>query len=293
MSNDGIDALLGLMGKIGASTLHLTVGLPPVYRINGEIKPLLDLARNPDASVLAKRMGEPLKPDNINMLANQFLTSDRHRKSLSETGSANLTRSIPGVGRFRANVYTQRGSLAVVCHTLLEQVPSIDLFPGINSLLLSGLTLVTGPVNSGKTTLLAAMVNHVNRSEARHILVIEDPIEYLHTHKRSLVNQRQVGEDVQSYSEALGAAMDQDVDVIVAGDLPNGESIIRAVAAVETGRLVMAAVPASTAKEALNRLSEMVQGINGGRLRLTNVLGGIVVLDRDHAAHVTPRDECL
>jgi twitching motility protein PilT len=131
------------------------------------------------------------------------------------------------------------------------------------------------------------MVNHINQTEARHILVIEDPIEYLHTHKKSLVNQRQVGEDVRSYSEALDAATDQDTDVIVAGDLPDGESVVRAVSAVETGRLVLAATPAATAKEVLNRLSEMVQGING---RLANVLGGIVVLDRDHAARVVSRE---
>lgn len=294
--NDGIDSLLSLMGKIGASTLHLTVGMPPAYRINGEIQPLSDMARNPDASALARHIGL-LKPENISMLANQLLTSDRHRQALSEAGCTKMTRSIPGIGRFRANVYTQRGSLAVVCHALFEQVPSLDdLFPGngIKDLLKSrsGLVLVCGPVGSGKTTLLAAMVNHVNQIEARHILVIEDPIEYLHTHQRSLVNQRQVGEDVGSYSEALEDAIDQDADVIVTGDLPDGESIIKAVVAVESGRQVLAAVPALAPDGAMLRLMDMAQD-RATRVRLAGIMGGIISLDRDHTVRIVPGEEVV
>jgi len=287
-STFGIDILLNLMGKVGASVLHLTAGLPPVYRVNGEIRSLPDLARvNPEASMLARQM-DSLRPEDVGRMANQLLTEDRHRRTLSETGTAGLVRSIPGVGRFRVSVYNQRGSLAVACHALRDQVPSLgDMGDWVKDLLVlletPGLVLVSGPAGSGKTTLLAAVVDHVNRTKARHIMVLENPIEYLHTHRRSMVNQRQVGEDVGSYFDGLESAMDQDVDMVVLGDMPDQKTVIRAIAAAETGKLVIGAVCATPGKPA-ERLMEIARGAGG--VSLNQVFRGTVFLDKDHSVRI-------
>jgi len=271
-----VDALLALAVRCGASDLHLTVGVPPVLRLHGRLWRLPELAssgpepaRGEAAAVLAvwPEAREALTPALAEQIASEFLRDGRYRKRFEEKGSVDLARSVPGLSRFRVNVYRQRGTAAAVCRVLSSRIPSLDeLFPHAPDIaatmrwaseLPRGLVLVTGPTGSGKSTTLAAMVDHINSAFNKHVITLEDPIEYMHQHKESIVNQRELGEDTESFAEGLRAALREDPDVILVGEMRDLETISTAITAAETGHLVLSTLHTNTAAETVERIIDV------------------------------------
>ncbi len=200
--------LLKLVVEKKASDLHITVGVPPVLRINGYLEKVED---------------EPFTPEQTEEIVKDLLTSDQLQK-LEQNGDIDLSYSAAGLGRFRINVYKQRGSYSLAIRSVALQIPSIEEL-GLPTILKDlalktrGLILVTGPTGSGKSTTLASMVDWINSKRTCHILTLEDPIEYLHKHNKSIVNQREIGHDAVSFASALRAALREDPDVILVGEM--------------------------------------------------------------------------
>lgn len=232
--------------SLKASDVHLTVTLPPIFRIHGE---------------LVKSDFPVLTPDDTKVLIRECLTS-KQLAELEETGQIDTSFSSPGVGRYRVNAYRQRGSYAIALRTIPFNIPTIDemklpeVFKEI-SMLPRGLILVTGPTGSGKSTTLASMINHININEKAHILTLEDPIEFLHKNKESMVNQREIGLDSDSFSSGLRAALRQDPDVILVGEMRDLETISIAISAAETGHLVMSTLHTLGAAKTVDRIIDV------------------------------------
>jgi twitching motility protein PilT len=292
-----VDDLLTLAARCGASDLHLTVGVPPVLRLHGRLWKVTDLAvsgpaeaREEAGAVLAlwPEINSPLTPALIERLAGDLLGEGKRREEFEKRGNADLARSVPGLSRFRVNVYLQRGNCAAVCRVLSNRIPPLDeLFahvPGTVAVMRKlaelprGLVLVTGPTGSGKSTTLAAMVDHINRTSERHIITLEDPIEYLHQHRRSVVNQREVGEDVASFADGLRAALREDPDVILVGEMRDLETIATAITAAETGHLVLSTLHTNTAAETVERVVDVFPPHQQQQVRvqLAGVLQGVL-----------------
>jgi twitching motility protein PilT len=292
-----VDDLLTLAVRCGASDLHLTVGVPPVLRLHGRLWKLTDLAASGPAE--AKREAEvvmahwpevcgPLTPTLADRVAKELLGEGRHREEFERRGNADLAKSVPGLSRFRVNVYRQRGNCAAVYRVLSSRIPPLDeLFahaPGTAEVmrrlaeLPRGLVLVTGPTGSGKSTTLAAMVDHINRTSERHVITLEDPIEYLHRHGRGIVNQREVGDDVASFAEGLRAALREDPDVILVGEMRDLETIATAITAAETGHLVLSTLHTNTAAETVERIIDVFPPHQQRQVRvqLAGVLQGVL-----------------
>ncbi len=238
-----LDKILQTVTAYKASDLHLLAGTEPQIRIAGKLAPL-DL--------------EILDPAAIQSLCYSVI-NDNQKKSFEENKELDFTFSLKGVGRFRANYYFQRGSVAAAFRIIPEKIPTLEDLnaPAIFYELTQkekGLILVTGPTGSGKSTTLAAMINEINRSERKHIITIEDPIEFHHEHINSVVSQRNVGEDTKSFSSALKYAMREDPDVILVGEMRDVETIRAAVTAAETGHLVFATVHTNSATQTINRI---------------------------------------
>ena len=223
-----MDDLLELAVQEGASDLHLAVGLPPIMRIHGSLAPL-------DA--------EPLRPEDTERLLHSF-APEHHIKLLDEQGGSDFGFGFGEMARFRVSIFRQKGHVGIV----LRQIPSkmltleeIGLPPQTRDLLFKprGLILVTGPTGSGKTTTLASMLNIINQERDCHIITIEDPVEYYHTHQKSVVTQREIGVDVPTFKEALRRALRQDPDVILVGEMRDLETMEAAITAAETGHLVL------------------------------------------------------
>lgn len=235
--------LLQLAVDEEASDLHLAVGAPPVLRIHGRLHPL-------DA--------EPLRPEDTERLM-KSITSEEHQRKVREQGGTDFGFGFSGGARFRVSVFKQKGFISIV----LRQIPNklmtleeIGLPPQVKDLLFRprGLILVTGPTGSGKTTTLASMINVINEERDCHILTIEDPIEYYHEHKRSIVTQREVGVDVPSFKEALRRGLRQDPDVILVGEMRDLETMEAAITAAETGHLVLATLHTTGAARTVDRI---------------------------------------
>ncbi len=266
----GADALAELIRRaaaLRASDVHLTAGAPPCFRVAGELVPTGSEALSPAA--VEELVGSLLSPE--------------HRERLAERGQVDLAGSLPGVGRFRLNAYRQRGSLAAALRLIPTRVPRLDelgLPPVVADLarLPNGLVLVTGPTGSGKTTTLAAMVSLINEERACHVVTLEDPIEYLHAHGRALVNQREVGLDTCSFAEALRAALRQDPDVILVGEMRDLETMAIALTAAETGHLVLSSLHTSGAAQTVERIVDAFPPHQQEQVRvqLASVLRGIV-----------------
>ena len=235
--------LLELAVSEGASDLHLAVGLPPVMRIHGSLAPL-------DA--------EPLTPEDTDRLMRSF-TPEQHVRSLDEHGGSDFGFGYGDMARFRVSVFRQKGHVGIV----LRQIPTkmltleeIGLPAQMKDLLFKprGLILVTGPTGSGKTTTLASMLNIINQERDCHIITVEDPIEYYHQHKKSVVTQREIGVDVPTFKEALRRALRQDPDVILVGEMRDLETMEAAITAAETGHLVFATLHTTGAARTVDRI---------------------------------------
>lgn len=263
-----LNDILAVAVKGRASDTHLKVGLPPVFRIDGSLVPMKD--------------GERLTPDDIAKMSDGVM-SPMQKEKFRLTQELDLAYGVPGLGRFRVNIFQQRGTVGMVLRVIPMKILSIkDLnLPPVLEKLSSesrGLILVTGTTGSGKSTTLAAMLDHINSTKTHHIMTIEDPIEFLHRDKKSVVNQREVGFDTSSFAAALKAALRQDPDIILVGEMRDVETIEIAITAAETGHLVMSTLHTIDATETINRIVSVFpphQQLQI-RLQLAGVIKGIV-----------------
>jgi twitching motility protein PilT len=253
-----IDELLKMAIENDASDLHIKAGNYPIIRIHGKLKPLTQFPR--------------LSPNNTYELAHQVL-GDHQKVQLKEDLDLDLAYSLPGFGRFRGSVYHQRGSLALVMRIIPLEIKTIRelLLPEvIEKIALEprGLVMVTGTTGSGKTTTLAAMIDHINMYRKENIITIEDPIEYLHRDKKSTIAQREVGMDVNDFARGLRASLREDPDVILVGEMRDRETIETALLAAETGHLVMSTLHTLDAPETINRIVSVFAPHHQRQIRL-------------------------
>lgn len=238
--------LLELCVKKGASDLHLSSGLKPLIRVNGDLTPLMD---------------DVLDKDAIKMLVNSVMTKEQQQEFEKEW-ELDFATTVPSVASFRINAFYQQRGIAAVFRVIPDKIPTLDdlKLPPIFKPLLelpNGLILVTGPTGSGKSTTLAAMVDHLNTNRAEHIITIEDPIEFTHYSKKSLINQRQVHRDTHDFARALRSSLREDPDIILLGEMRDLETIRLALTAAETGHLVMATLHTSSAPRTINRIVDV------------------------------------
>src|SRR6184192_1422420 len=263
-----IDDLLVTATAHFASDLHLKVGSFPVMRIGGELHPVAEGAR--------------LSPEDTLDMAFSMM-SNRQKQKLKEVSEVDIAYSVKGLGRFRANIFQQRGSVSIVLRVIPDQSKNsmtLGLPPVIDRIANErrGLILVTGSTGSGKSTTLAAMIDRINSTRSGHIVTIEDPIEFLHADKQSFVTQREVDVDTRSFAEALRGALRQDPDVILVGEMRDHETIETALTAAETGHLVLSTLHTLDATETITRIvssfpSHQQQGI---RMQLAGILKAVI-----------------
>ncbi len=263
-----IDDLLRYVVNIGASDLHLTSNLAPTVRLHGALRAMDDV--------------EPLDAETLQEMIFGVLPQTMRERFEAEH-ELDTSHSVAGVGRFRVNVALQRGSVAVALRPIPHDIPefaNLGLPEPVRSFtdLRRGLVLVTGPTGSGKSTSLASLIDIINRSKPLHIVTVEDPIEFLHTHKRSVISQREVGSDTASFSEALRRVLRQDPDVILVGELRDLETISTALTAAETGHLVFATLHTQDAAQTIDRVIDVFPSHQQGQVRvqLSVALQGIM-----------------
>lgn len=261
-----LDEILRMSVEEKASDIHFTAGCPPYYRIDGVLTPL---------------KGDKLQPTDLDALLLPIL-DNRHRNELETNGQTDMAYAIPGVGRFRVNVYKQRGTLASAMRCLPFSIPDADSLgiPAEVQALTAkkrGLVLVTGPTGSGKSATLASLVDIMNRKYPYHIITLEDPIEYLHRHQYSMVNQREIGSDSNDYAQALRAALREDPDVILVGEMRDLETISTALTAAETGHLVLSTLHTIGADKTIDRIIDVFPpNQQQVRIQLASVLECII-----------------
>jgi twitching motility protein PilT len=250
-----------------ASDLHVTVGVPPIIRING---------------ILTKLDLPILGVEDTLQLFEEIVAEDR-RTQFNQNGEVDFSHTVFGLSRFRVNAFRQRGSIAIAIRIIPERVPTLlELkLPEIVRELAGkprGLVLVTGPTGSGKSTTMAAMIDLINSERACNILTLEDPIEYLHRHRKSIINQREIGADTRTFSNALRAALREDPDVILVGEMRDMDTISIAVRAAETGHLVLATLHTSDASQTVDRIIDVFPPYQHQQVRtqLSLALQGIV-----------------
>ena len=276
-----IRSLLERMKEIEASDLHLVVGVPPTFRVNGELRFKED---------------KVLDPDTVRSLVYSLLNEDQQRIFEKEK-DFDFSYGIPQVGRFRINVHNQKGSTAASIRLIPYSIPSreeLSLPLIIEELCVKekGLILVTGPTGMGKSTTLACMVDIINQTKAVHIVTIEDPIEYLHTHKKSVVEQREMGLDALSFAASLRYCLRQDPDVILVGEMRDLETITTAITAAETGHLVMATLHTPDAPGAIDRIVDVFPPYQQSQVKtqlaatLVAVLAQVLIPKRDGKGRV-------
>lgn len=263
-----INELLKEASSSQASDLHIKVGSPPILRINGELVPMQSEKRITQDEAI-KIVFKVMSPN--------------QREIFKKKQDLDLAYSIPGLGRFRCNIFIQRGTIGVVFRIIPMRVPTIDELnlPEVLkkiSLEPRGLILVTGTTGSGKSTTLASMIDHINNNRTYNIITIEDPIEYLHRDKKSIINQREIGSDTESFSKALRAALRQDPDVILVGEMRDFETIQTALTAAETGHLVMSTLHTTDAMETINRIIAVFPPYQHKqvRIQLSSIMKGVI-----------------
>ncbi len=262
-----IEEILRAAKESGASDVHITVGIPPKMRVNGNL--------------IAMNFKKMLPQDTLSIVME--IMNEKQKAIFDERGEYDVSFSIPNLGRYRVNAYRQRGSVAIALRLVGTSIPTpielgvpesvIDLYQRKR-----GLVLVTGPTGSGKSTTLAAIIDKINNSRESHIITLEDPIEYLHQHKLSIVNQREIGLDSSSYAHALRAALREDPDVILVGEMRDFETISVAITAAETGHLVLSSLHTIGAASTVDRIIDVFPPHQQQQIRvqLSNVLEAVV-----------------
>ncbi len=266
MAYDLIDVLMKAE-KLRASDIHFTVGKPPVLRVRGD---------------LISAGEEKLTPPEVEEICN-LLMSDINKITFETDGEVDFSWSVPQLNRYRVNVYRQRSSCAAALRMINAKIPTFEemrlpeIFKDL-AMKPRGLVLVTGPTGSGKTTTLAAMTGYINKNKKCHILTIEEPIEYMHRHDKSLVNQREVGGDTHSFAKALRSALREDPDVILVGEMRDLETISTAISASETGHFVMSTLHTTTAAQTVDRIIDAFPPYQQQQMRsqLSTILEGII-----------------
>lgn len=262
-----IDQLLKTACRKKASDLHITAGSPPILRIHGSM--------HPEGQI-------PLTKEETEAIAKKVITEAEWEQFMLK-GELDVAYKIENVSRFRVNIYRQRQQAGIVFRVIPNEIPSLtnlNMPPILQEMAVKpqGLFLVTGPTGSGKSTTLASMIDFVNKQAAKHIITLEDPIEYEHQHHQSIVNQRQVGVDTEGFASGLRAALRQDPDVILVGEMRDHETISTAITAAETGHLVLATLHTSSAVQTINRIIDVFPPYQQGQIRtqLSMVLAGIL-----------------
>jgi len=240
-----IDNALCTLVQLGGSDLHLKVQVPPLTRVDGELRPIEGAG--------------PLTPEDTESAVRAMLTDPVKLEELDTEHEVDFSYSISGVARYRVNAFRQRGALSLVCRAIPHSIRSVSdlMLPPVISELADeerGIVLLTGTTGSGKSTTLAAMIDHINEHFSKHIVTIEDPIEFLHRDKKSVINQREVGQDTLSFKRALRRVLRQDPDVILIGEMRDEETVHTALSAAETGHLVLSTVHTVDAPETINRI---------------------------------------
>jgi twitching motility protein PilT len=261
-------ALRYMVGKEG-SDLHLKVPAQPMARVHGELAPIEGT--------------EPLAPEDTRAAFEHICRDEERLREFDEVGEADFSYEVDGLARFRVNAFKQRGNISIVLRTIPYQVRTIEdlgLPPVIQKLAEEprGIILLTGTTGSGKSTTLAAMINHINETRARHVVTLEDPIEYLHHDKRSIINQREVGSDTESFGRAMRRVLRQDPDVILIGEMRDEETVRTALSAAETGHLVLSTLHTLDASETINRIVDFFPPHlqHQARVMLSTTLRGVV-----------------
>lgn len=263
-----INDLLRIAIERDASDLHLKVGNHPIIRVHGELIPLVELKR--------------LVPEDTIAMAYSIMNNQQKEK-FKKNMEIDMAYSVPGLGRFRCNIFYQRGAIGLVLRIIPSKIKTIRellLPPVLEEICMEkrGLVLVTGTTGSGKTTTLSAMIDYINTHRVEHIITIEDPIEYLHRDKKSIVNQREVGVDTESFAVALRSALREDPDVILVGEMRDYETIETAIVAAETGHLVLSTLHTLDAPETINRVISVFPPYHHKqvRIQLASVLKSVI-----------------
>ncbi len=262
-----LNELLKVAIEEGASDLHLTVGIPPIIRVSGDLV----------------HIGiENLNPYDTDKYVKEIL-DEKEYAFYRDRGEIDTSYSVAGLGRFRVNIFKQRGSDALAIRVVALHIPTLnelDFPPVIKGLTEKqrGLVLITGPTGSGKSTTLAAMINEINLTRAAHIITLEDPVEYLHKHNKSIINQREIGKDSLSYQNALKAVLREDPDVILVGEMRDIETISIALTAAETGHLVFSTLHTIGAAKTIDRIIDVFPPYQQQQIKvqLASVLQGII-----------------
>ena len=256
-----IDDLLKEVVEYKASDLHLSVGMPPIIRVDGN---------------LLRTKYEPFTAAGIEDLLFPMLSNEQ-RRNLEQNWELDMSYGIQNVGRFRVNIYKNRGTYAAAFRTINTNVPTFESL-GLSEVVRSiterprGLILVTGPTGSGKSTTLASMIDYINETRSEHILTIEDPIEFVHKSKKSVIHQRELGQDTRSFANALKSALREDPDIILVGEMRDVETIGLALTAAETGHLVFATLHTSSASQTIDRIIDVFP--EGQQQQIRVQLGG-------------------
>lgn len=268
-----INELLTEMVDKSASDLHISAGTPPIMRIDGALQYLQDAAVSSEA---AEQMAEQL-------LNGSGLNGEGHLRVFRENGEADFAYSLPDGSRFRVNVYRQRNLVSIAARYITATIPTLQQLglPSIVGSLVNkpqGLILVTGPTGSGKTSTLAAMINLINQTRSKHILTLEDPIEYLYSNDKSLIHQREIGKDSRSFSSALRASLRQDPDVVLIGEMRDLETMSSAITMAETGHLVLATLHTLDAPQSVDRIIDAFPAHQQPQIRsqLASVLVAVI-----------------
>lgn len=263
-----LNEMLTIAVKARGSDIHIKTGMPPVVRIDGKLRAIPNAERLTADNVMAMALG---------------IMNDRQQKQFDENYEVDLAYGVPGLGRFRVSVFAQRGTIAMVFRAIPFAIPSLEslnLPPILKKLSLEerGLILVTGTTGSGKSTTLAAMVDYINDHRTCNIITIEDPVEYLHRDRKSIISQREVGFDTASFGKALTSSLRQDPDVILVGEMRDFETIETALTAAETGHLVMSTLHTIDAAETINRIISVFPPYHQRqvRMQLSGILKGVI-----------------
>lgn len=264
MADIDISSILNMAVKAKASDVHMKAGVPPILRVNGTLVPI--------------KNHERLAPDEVAKVAMRLM-NDTQKETFKKVHQVDMAYSVPGLGRFRVNIFQQRGAVGIVLRVIpikIQTFQELNLPKVLETIAgeVRGLVLVTGVTGSGKSTTLASMLDQINNTRSGHVISVEDPIEFLHRDKRCIINQREIGVDSNSFSEALRGALRQDPDIILVGEMRDLETIEIALTAAETGHLVLSTLHTIDAMETINRIVSVFPPYQQKQIRIQ--LAGVI-----------------